>query len=309
MSGKVVAVANMKGGVGKTTATIMLAEGLSLRENPRTGLPNRVLLVDTDPQASLSFGLMGPDRLATAMVDGRNVMAMMMRSCMMDRPAVLDEFAVGDVSHVIGTRGRDHPTTDIDLVPCTPDLVDAERRILTDLTDRGLTYAGVGARVLRFMADELLAQAREAYDWVVIDCAPGLNLLTHAGICAADATMVVTVPDPLSVFGLNTFLGSIWSVPFPGFRVPRSPLVLASRVVGSRTVHKDYLARLANPGSRVIPYTLMGTVIPETASLNRGQFFQNVLVSLVARYTNKVSPLVTALAQEITQHVEHLPRD
>ena len=145
---RVIAMCNQKGGVGKTTTTINL--GAALAEFGR-----KVLLVDFDPQGSLSVGL------------GLNPhdMELSVYNLLMERDVSLDEVVVET-----GVEG-------MDLLPSNIDLSAAEVQLVHEVA-REQTLQRV------------LASAREAYDVIIIDCQPSLGLLTVNALTASDGVIV-----------------------------------------------------------------------------------------------------------------------
>ncbi|MEP6816505.1 MAG: AAA family ATPase, partial [Marmoricola sp.] len=158
---RVIAVANQKGGVAKTTTVASL--GAALAE-----LGHRVLLVDLDPQACLTFSL-GVD------------------------PEDLDL----SVHHVL-TKGLDPhevilETEDgVDLLPSTIELARAEADLLTRT---GREY------VIRSAVEDL-----DDYDWVLLDCPPSLGLLTVAALTAATGVLIPLQCETLSHRGVGQLL-------------------------------------------------------------------------------------------------------
>ncbi|MFT4008462.1 MAG: ParA family protein [Nocardioidaceae bacterium] len=165
------AIANQKGGVAKTTTVASV--GAALAE-----LGARVLLVDLDPQACLTFSLgIDPEDLEVS------------------------------VHHVL-TKGI--PVLDVvretedgvDLLPATIELARAEADLLTR-TGR--------EHVLRGVLDELKSGDAE-YDWVLLDCPPSLGVLTVAALTAADAVIVPLQCETLSHRGVGQLLDTIHDV-------------------------------------------------------------------------------------------------
>lgn len=172
------AVANQKGGVAKTTTAHAL--GVALAERGR-----RVLLVDLDPQASLSWACgIDPDGLERSVHD-----VMLGRSKLSD---VLVELEAPEPR--TGRRpGR------LDLVPATIDLAGAELHLLTKT---GREY------VLR----KALASIREDYDRILIDCPPSLGILTINGLTAADEVLIPLQCESLGQRGVGQLLDTIADV-------------------------------------------------------------------------------------------------
>ena len=164
---RVLAVANQKGGVAKTTTTHSLGAGLA-------ELGERVLLVDLDPQACLTYSLgIDSDVLDTSLHD---VLA-----------------GRAEVAEVVVKSG------DLALVPSTIDLAGAEVHLMSR-TGR----EHVLARALRPIAGE--------YDTVLIDCPPSLGVLTINGLTAADEVIVPVQCETLGHRGVGQLLETIGDV-------------------------------------------------------------------------------------------------
>ncbi|NYG60482.1 chromosome partitioning protein [Nocardioides daedukensis] len=171
MTTTTLAIANQKGGVAKTTTVASL--GAALAE-----LGHKVLLVDLDPQACLTFSLgIDPEDL---------------------------EFSV----HHVLTKGLAPSeviieTEDgVDLMPATIELARAEADLLTR-TGREHVIKG---------AIEDLEEAGIHYDWVLLDCPPSLGVLTVAGLTAADGVLIPLQCETLSHRGVGQLLDTVHDV-------------------------------------------------------------------------------------------------
>ncbi|MBM61733.1 MAG: hypothetical protein CL484_02150 [Acidobacteria bacterium] len=167
--GKIVAIANQKGGVGKTTTAINLAASLALGES-------KVLVVDLDPQSNLTSGL-GCKGVAS---EGRTVY----EALMSDRAPQPDKFELE--TSVTGLR----------LMPADRNLSGAE-----------VELAGMSKRESRLKP--LLRQARDQYDYVFIDTPPSLGLLTLNALVAADSVLIPLTCEYLALEGLAELHGTI----------------------------------------------------------------------------------------------------
>ena len=148
----IIAVVNQKGGTGKTTTTENLGVGLALEGK-------KVLLVDTDPQASLtvSLGNPCPDDLSPTLSD-------LMGKIMMENPIAPDE---GILHHPEG----------VDLVPSNIEL-------------SGMEVALVNAMSRETILRQYLDTVKQNYDYILLDCMPSLGMLTVNALAAADNVLI-----------------------------------------------------------------------------------------------------------------------
>lgn len=167
--GKIIAIANQKGGVGKTTTTVNLAASLGVLEK-------KVLLIDADPQANATSGL-GVD------VDSVE-----------QGTYQLLEHTMGVDDVIIST---DSPN--VDLIPAHIDLVAIEIE-LVDKDNR------------EYMLKEALRELGDRYDFILIDCAPSLGLLTLNALTAADSVMIPIQCEYFALEGLGKLLNTVKSV-------------------------------------------------------------------------------------------------
>jgi chromosome partitioning protein len=169
--GKTIAVSNMKGGVGKTMTATSLSAGLA-----RQG--KTVLCLDADAQHSLtiSFGVKEPDKLPITLT---TVMNYIINETDFDPKA-------GIIRH----------SDDVDLLPSN-----------NTLTNMEIALMGLIGResVLR----QYIEKVKPFYDYVIVDCAPSLDLLTINSLAAADSVIIPVVPKYLDAKGLELLLKSI----------------------------------------------------------------------------------------------------
>lgn len=169
----VMAIANQKGGVGKTTTTTNLGVGLA-----HDG--KRVLLIDSDPQSSLSWALgYNPDQLQTSLPD-------LLGKVMMDQP-------------IIHGEGILHHPEGIDILP-------------TNIALAGTEVSLVNAMSRESILKQLLSEYRKDYDHILIDCMPSLGMLTINALAAADRILIPVQTQYLSAKGLEQLLQTVAKV-------------------------------------------------------------------------------------------------
>lgn len=212
---RVVSMCNQKGGVGKTTTTINL--GASLAEFGR-----KVLLVDFDPQGSLSVGLgLNPHE-----------MDLTIYNLLMDR-----EVAIGDVVVPSGIEG-------MDLLPSNIDLSAAEVQLVHEVA-REQTLQRV------------LAPALEHYDIILIDCQPSLGLLTVNALTASDGVIVPLECEYFALRGVALLKTTIDKV-----RERLNPKLEIDGVLGTmfdgRTLHsREVMDRLVSAWGDTVFHTVI----------------------------------------------------
>ena len=181
---KFLAVSNRRGGVGKTTLTMMLAYGLSVARR------QKVLLIDLDAQASTSIIMMGHQRWRAAREEKRTTSSLL-SEMVSDAPVSCKDYiskGIGDVTLADGKA----PV--LDIVPSAHDLDDKEALLLIAQQACFHKISDVFDNMQDRMG-KIIRSAEGSYDQVIIDCAPGLSQLVWGALRVADFVLVPFIPD------------------------------------------------------------------------------------------------------------------
>ena len=225
MKGKVVAVANMKGGVGKTATVVGVAEALAAKGKS-------VLVLDLDAQANASICLAGDAALAELMRQRCTIDGFIREFIRNGWSTNFDGFIRSDVSNV---SYRDKPLK-LSLLASSPALRDLERDLIYALTKRQKTLGDIVEALWGLMQEQFRRSKRE-FDVVIIDCAPGISLLTEVSVRLADLVIIPTIPDFLSTFGLDAFCASMWDPSSPAAKpLPRAGCLTCWRPAADRSM-------------------------------------------------------------------------
>ena len=171
---KTIALVNQKGGVGKTTSTINLGVGLASQGN-------KVLLVDGDPQHSLTIGL--------GVTDPDNLEHTLNTAMLAEIEGEPSQWETGIIHHREG----------VDLLPANDELAGIELRLFSAMSRE---------QVLK----SVLSHIKDRYDYILIDGMPSLGIVTVNVLVAADSVIIPSEPDFLSTKGMNLLLKTIGRV-------------------------------------------------------------------------------------------------
>ncbi|WP_314863727.1 ParA family protein [Stomatobaculum longum] len=253
----VMAVVNQKGGTGKTTTCENLGIGLA-----REG--KRVLLVDTDPQGSLTIALghSRPDDLPVTLTD-------LMAKVMQDQPLAPKE---GILSHEEG----------IELVPA-------------NITLSGLEVSLVNAMSRETVLKQYLETVKDSYDFILLDCMPSLGMLTVNALAASDQVLIPVQANYLSAKGLEQLLQTVNKV--------KRQINPKLRIEGILLTMVDYRTNFAKEISTLIRDTYGGRLKVYDADIPRSVRAAEISAEGVSIFKHDPGGKVAEAYQSLTKEV------
>lgn len=190
--GKVISFINLKGGVGKTTTTVALAEFLTYEFN------KKVLVVDLDPQTNASILLINQNIWKEANENNRTIHQMFFDELNNTAAFNINNSIIRKTSNINGGNDNLH------LLPSSLNLIDISDRISElDTNHETNSYS------IPILAKHLTKQLIDKYDYVFIDCPPNLGLITLNGIYVSNYYVIPVIPDILSTYGIPQMLEKI----------------------------------------------------------------------------------------------------
>ncbi len=199
--GYVIATANMKGGVGKTTLTVNIATCLAKIHR------KKVLVVDLDTQISATLSMISPAEFAKCRKENRTLRHLVNQAISHYGVQVTSPeekvYQVKDlvIPHVCKVQGLDLLAGDIDLYDefLVSEMLYTRSLLYEDRQSFQKTWGKFEQNLVR----SILTPALKSYDFIILDCAPGYNLLTRSSLLASDFYLMPARPEPLSIVGIQ----------------------------------------------------------------------------------------------------------
>ena len=194
----IISIINYKGGVGKTTLTTNIAGDLAL-------LGYKVLMIDLDPQASLTFSFLKPDEWKEKVADKHTI-----KNWFSDSKKIRTErfedliITPYTVKDSLENKGK------LDLVSSHLELINVDLELATKLGGANMTQVKEQfIKVHHRLLDGINQLPDDAYDIILIDCPPNFNIVTKNAIVASDYILIPAKPDYLSTMGIDYLKNSL----------------------------------------------------------------------------------------------------
>lgn len=185
---------NLKGGVGKTTLTVAVAEILSIEFN------KKVLVIDLDPQTNATVLLISQEEWEKRNNENRTIHQLFFDKIENTNVFDINEAIISNVSNIKNKDGN------LDLLPSSIDLI--------DITDE-ISALNRNNRIIDIINSELQKKdvndkrVVDKYDYIVIDCPPNLGGITMCGVYISNYYIIPVLPDTLSTYGLKQVINKI----------------------------------------------------------------------------------------------------
>lgn len=184
---KTISFINLKGGVGKTTLLVSVAEVLALEYN------KKVLVIDLDPQTNATVLLVSQDRWSKANQENKTIHQLFLDKIENTNAFDINESIISNVSNVGGG------IKNLDLLPSSIDLI--------DISD-DVSWLSKENNSISILNDEI-ENLKKEYDYILVDCPPNLGAITMCGIYISQYYIIPVIADRLSTYGLQQVIKKI----------------------------------------------------------------------------------------------------
>lgn len=189
---RIISVINLKGGVGKTTTTVGLAQILSVEFN------KKILVVDLDAQTNATTMLIGEEKWMEVNKQKQTIAQLFYEGVYPRSEKIFD------INRAIlkGVSNIDEVKL-VDMLPSSLDLIDIQEEVIK--APRGIFSVIRPVDLL----DKSLRKIKQKYDYILIDCPPNLGVITRNGLKVSDVYIIPTVPDVLSTYGIPQIISRV----------------------------------------------------------------------------------------------------
>lgn len=280
---------NLKGGVGKTTTAVAVAEMLAQEER------KHVLLIDLDPQTNATVTLISEDQWAEMDKDGRTI-AQLFEDRLNPHNSPKFDIETAIARHVSTINDG---IARLDLLPSSIQLIDLQDRIPMIALSGNFTANPL--EILRVAIQPVI----ERYDYIIIDCPPSLGTVTKNGLRISTGYVIPTIPDIVSTWGIYQIVDNVAQFA-QDIDLPIPPLGIVATKVQSNDLHRRVisdlkakrLGRFSDPNGLIAQPPLFNSVIGQTVSVARGADVDSDIRTFKGKYGTAYDAL-HGLTQEI----------
>ena len=288
MPARLVSVINMKGGVGKSMTTVSLAETLALHQR------RRVLIVDLDPQTNASIMVAGPEKW-NAMREAERTLDFYFESYIVQqRPKPFKQLIEPKVTDLKGKP-------DVALCASAPEFRIVERDLIENFVKKGYHIDAIQKWICERFANGIKTVIND-YDYILIDCPPGISLFAEAALIAADAILVPTIPDYVSRLGLITFRKRALRLINERRGGPSQLFVVATKYDESFSLHRSEAALLKDN----LGEAMFDVRITQHVDIAKAAEWAEPVRTFDQKY-GAMAPVVAKLGEEFVSKVDLAP--
>ena len=227
----VIASINLKGGVGKTTTTVAIAEMLSAE------FGKRVLVIDLDPQTNATVMLIGETKWKK-LNGASQTLARLFQDALVD-PADRKFDLASTLQHKVSNVSDVHK---VDLLTSSLDLIDVQDRLAS--MPSGKFYAANPIDILKKAIKPIV----DDYDYVLVDCPPNLGIITLNGLRISHGYIIPTIPDVLSTYGIPQIIKRVGDFSDEIGETIQPLGIVISKFRSQSTLHVNTVRQLRNSG-------------------------------------------------------------
>lgn len=290
----VISIINLKGGVGKTTTTVALAEYYSSERH------KRVLVIDLDPQTNATITLIPETKWENLNKDG-HTLAQIFKDSLTEEPNEkkfdLDATLQKSVSDV-KSSGDSFSFGSIDLLPSSLDLIDVQDRLAS--IPRGHFYSVTPTEILSRAVHNLINE----YDIVLVDCPPNLGIITLNGLRISKGYIIPTIPDVLSTYGIPQIVSRVRDFSNEVVKVIEPLGIVITKYQSNSTVHRRVRSELSAKGDAPV----FDTIIPQSNQIATAAEYQAGKRTFRQKYGYQgTADSYISLAKEVLECLEEQP--
>jgi len=263
---KVISTINLKGGVGKTTMTVALAEFLALEHN------KKVLIIDLDPQTNATVSLISEEKWLEKDQKGETLLQLFKDKLNRTSEFDIDRAIVKRASNVAGG------IKNLDLLPSSLGLIEVQDSL--PLISAGRFYVTSPVTIL----SEAVSSILDNYHYVLIDCPPNLGIITLNGIYISDYYLIPSIPDILSTYGIPQILGRIDSFKAETGRTIEPIGIVISIYRAQSRLHDTVIQDLRGRADRSEYPRVFETIIPLTVRSSEAADYSASVNTLRQKY-------------------------
>lgn len=263
---KIVSMINLKGGVGKTTLTVALAEFLAHEHN------KKILVIDLDPQTNATVALMDEKMWKEKDVQGETIFQLFNDKINKTSIFQVDKAIVHNVSNITGGINN------LDLLPSSISLTQIQDDLAT--IEAGKFHIISPVTILK----NALGNKLDEYDVVLIDCPPNLGIITLNGLIISDYFLIPCIPDILSTYGIPQILNLIESFSKESNH-SISPLgIVFSMYRQQHDLHASTVKRFKKDYESGISPRVFNTKIPLASKISGAMDFKSTANTIKQKY-------------------------